>query len=108
MPFSRFRRSDRTGSKVVNPYNETPGQCLVLIRRQTESSPIMSAWVTFMPYMSARRGYVRYGRGRNNYCDCVDCVARAARMKQVLYQTLLEQRTHRLTKDVHFLPGRRC
>jgi hypothetical protein len=33
-----------------------------------------------MPYVSARRRYVRFGFGRNNYCDCVDCVARASRV----------------------------
>ena len=38
----------------------------------------MSAWATLMPDVSDRRGYVRYGSGRNNYCDCVDCVARAS------------------------------
>jgi hypothetical protein len=42
----------------------------------------MSAWATLMPYVSDRRGYVRYGSGRNNYCDCVDCVARASRVKR--------------------------
>ena len=27
------------------------------------------------------RDYVRYGCGRNNYCDSGDCVARASRVK---------------------------
>ena len=40
----------------------------------------MPAWVTLMPYVSARRRYVRYGFGRNSYCDCVGCVARASRV----------------------------
>jgi hypothetical protein len=40
----------------------------------------VSAWVILMPYMSARRSYVRFGFGRNNYCDCGDCVDRASRV----------------------------
>jgi hypothetical protein len=50
---------------------------------QPESGPIMSAWVTLM---SARRDYVRYGCGGNNYCDSGDCVARASRVKRVSSQ----------------------
>src|ERR1039458_1492032 len=48
---------------------------LVLLRRQPESRPIVSAWVTLMPYVSARRRYVRFGFGRNNYRDCADRMA---------------------------------
>ena len=40
----------------------------------------MLAWVTLMPNVSARRRYVRFGFGRNNYCDCSDCVARPSRV----------------------------
>jgi hypothetical protein len=54
--------------------------CLVLIRRQPESGPIVSAWVTLMPYVSARRRDVRFGCGRNNSCDRADCVARPSRL----------------------------
>jgi hypothetical protein len=42
--------------------------------------PIVSAWVTLMPYVSARRRDVRFGFGRNNYCDRADCVARPSRV----------------------------
>ena len=53
---------------------------LVLLRRQPESKPIVTAWVTSKPHVSARRRYVRFGFGRNNYCDCSDCVARPSRV----------------------------
>ena len=33
-----------------------------------------------MPNVSARRRYVRFGFGRNNYCDCADCVAHSSRV----------------------------
>jgi hypothetical protein len=68
------------------PDNLAGQQCLVLIRRQPEPSPIMSAWVILIPYVSARRGYVRYGCGGNNYCDSGDCLARASRVKRVSKQ----------------------
>jgi hypothetical protein len=35
-----------------------------------------------MPYVFDWRDYVRYGCGRNNYCDPGDCVARASRVKR--------------------------
>jgi hypothetical protein len=59
-------------------------QCVVLLRRKPESSPIISAWVTLMPNVFDWRDYVRYGCGRNNYCDSGDCVARASRVKRGL------------------------
>jgi hypothetical protein len=70
-----LQRAIKVGARSVS--------CLVLIRREPESSPIMSPWATLMPYVSARRSYVRYGCGRNNYCDSGDCVARASRVKRV-------------------------
>jgi hypothetical protein len=62
-----------------------------------------------LPYVFDRRDYVRYGFGRNNYCDSGDCVARASRVKQKLegarIQTL--QRGHQRTAkqpNVELLP----
>src|SRR5580700_5525084 len=43
----------------------------------------MSVWITLMPHVFDRRDYVRYGCGRNNYCDSGDCLARATRVKRV-------------------------
>jgi len=52
----------------------------VLIRQRPESRPTVSTWATLMPNVSARRRYVRFGCGRNNHCDCADCVAHPARV----------------------------
>ena len=41
---------------------------------------IVSVRVTLMPYLSARRRDVRFGFGRNSYCDRADRVAHPARM----------------------------
>jgi hypothetical protein len=42
--------------------------------------PNLSSWVTLMPYVFARRRDVRFGFGRNNYCDRGGCVAHPAGM----------------------------
>ena len=68
------------GRSAHRSHFDDPCYCLVLLRRKPESGPIVSAWVTLKLYVSARRRYVRFGFGRNNYCDCSDCVARPSQM----------------------------
>jgi hypothetical protein len=50
---------------------------------QAESCPIVSVWVTLMPYWFEWRHYVRYGYCGNNPCDSGGCVVLAARVKRV-------------------------
>ena len=55
-----------------------------------------------MPYVFDWRDYVRYGCGRNNYCDSGDCVARASRVKRVS-QVASSIRLNRKLEEVEWL-----
>jgi hypothetical protein len=73
--FPNSRNPGAARRRAHRSYFDEPHYCLVLIRRQPESKPIVSTWVTLMPDVSARRRYVRFGFARNNYCHCANCVA---------------------------------